>query len=577
VPGLVISRLDLSTWKAIVHENGSVELIAECTVILIRPATLNSYFRKKRIIMTRILVIYYEQDQLIDISSSLRKLIPDSLVMTANSGTEGLKKAKIDFPDIILLPTEIGETSGFEVCETLRSGEATKYIPVIMLMKSTAGPESRVRALQCGASALLPMPIYKPELLAQFNAVLRIKKAEEENRELEAMLQQARRMEAIGTLAGGIAHDFNNILTIIIGYTELALADASRGTRAYDNFQEVIRAGRRGRDLVKQLLTFSRQREHERDPLQISVILKEVLKMLGASMPASIEISKNIQTDSGKVLGDPSQIHQMLMNLFTNTAHALSEGGGDLEVSLSDVDIDAGVTAQNPDLKPGPHVRLRVSVSGRGISPSIIERIFNPYITTKGEVDGTGMGPTIVVRGTVKSHGGGIIVHSKPGNKATLDIFFPRIRSEVTSKKELATSLPRGKERILLIDDEQALASLGKQMLERLGYQVISETSSMEALKGFRAQPHGFDLVITDVIMPSMTGLELAEKLLTVRPDIPIILCSGVGETVTKEKARALGIREFVMKPIVITEIAKIIRKVLDQENHRGTDDNSGE
>jgi signal transduction histidine kinase len=526
--------------------------------------------------MPKILVIYYEQDQLIAISASLRKLIPDSLVVTANSGTEGLKKAKIDFPDIILLPTEIGETSGFEVCETLKSGEATKYIPVIMLMKSTAGPESRVRALQCGASALLPMPIYESELLAQFNAVLRFKKAEEENRELETMLQQARKMEAIGTLAGGIAHDFNNVLTVIIGYTELALADASRGTRAYDNFQEVLSAGHRGRDLVKQLLTFSRQREHERNPLQISVILKEVLKMLGASMPASIEISKNIQTGSGKVLGDPSQIHQMLMNLFTNTAHALSERGGGLEVSLSDVDIDAGVTAQNPDLKPGPHVRLRVSVSGRGIPPSIMERIFNPYITTKGEVDGTGMGP-IVVRGTVKSHGGGIIVHSEPGNKATLDIFFPRIRSEVTSKKELAASLPRGKERILLVDDEQALASLGKQMLERLGYQVIPETSSMEALEAFRAQPDGFDLVISDVIMPSMTGLELAEKLLTVRPDIPIILCSGVGETVTKEKARALGIREFVMKPIVITEIAKIIRNVLDEQNDTGTDDDSGE
>jgi len=576
VPGLVISHLDLGTWKAIVHENGSVELIAECTVILIRPSTLNSYFRKKRIIMPKILVIYYEQDQLIAISASLRKLIPDSLVVTANSGTEGLKKAKIDFPDIILLPTEIGETSGFEVCETLKSGEATKYIPVIMLMKSTSGPESRVRALQCGASALLPMPIYEPELLAQFNAVLRIKKAEEENRELETMLQQARKMEAIGTLAGGIAHDFNNILTIIIGYTELALADASRETRAYDNFQEVLRAGHRGRDLVKQLLTFSRQREHERNPLQISIILKEVLKMFGASMPASIEMSKNIQTGSGKVLGDPSQIHQMLMDLFTNTAHALSDGGGGLEVSLSDVDIDAGVTAQNPDLKPGPHVRLRVSVSGRGISPSIMGRIFDPYITTKGEVDGTGMGP-VVVRGTVKSHGGGIIVHSDPGNKATLDIFFPRIRSEVTSEKELATPLARGKERVLIIDDEQALASLGKQMLERLGYQVISETSSMEALEAFRAQPDGFDLVITDAIMPSMTGLELAEKLLTVRPDIPIILCSGGGETVTKEKARALGIRKFVMKPIVIAEIAEIIRKVLDEQNDRGADDNSGE
>jgi CheY-like chemotaxis protein len=501
--------------------------------------------------MPKILVIDYEHDDLIEISSSLKRLIPDSYVASARSGAEGIEKAKSESPDVILLATEIGDTDGFKICERLKSDEETKYVPVIMLTTGVTDPEIRVRGLQSGASAFLTRSGDEAELVAQVSALLRIKKAEEEKRELETMLQEARRMEVLGTLARGIAHDFNNSLTAIIGYAEIALSDAEKGTQMYDNLHEVLMAGNRARDLVKQLLAFNLQTGHEKKPLQISVIVKEALKMLSALLPGTIEIRQQIQADAGKALADPGQIHQMLIDICTNATHAMGEEGGVLEVNLADVDLDAHMMAQNPDLNPGPYLRLAVSGTGQGISPR----------------DGAGVG-LAVVHGIVKDHGGGIIVSSKPGRGTTLDIYLPRITGGVTPEKEVLTRFAGGKELILFIDDDQALAHLGKQMLERLGYEVISKTSSIEGLEAFSAKPDKFDLVITDFTMPNMTGLELSKKLLAIRPSIPIILCSGYSERVTKENAVAAGIREFVTKPIVIREIGELIRRVLGKKGH---------
>lgn len=390
-------------------------------------------------------------------------------------------------------------------------------------------------------------------------------RAYEELRITQGQLVQAQKMEAIGTLAGGIAHDFNNILTAIIGYTELAREEVPEGSRVQANLQEVLKAGMRAKDLVQQILMFSRQSTQEQKPLQMDSIVEEGLKLLRASIPTTIEIRPNIQRECGTVLGDPTQIYQVLMNLCANAAHAMREKGGVLEVSLMNVDIDAAL-AQHPDLKSGPYVRLTVSDTGHGMDRAVMERIFDPYFTTKEPGEGTGMG-LAVVHGAVKSHGGAIAVDSEPGKGTTFHVYFPRMERGGAPEAEAAASIPTGSERILFVDDEKALVDMIKQMIESLGYKVAGRTSSIEALEAFRAQPDKFDLVITDQTMPNMTGEMLARKLLRIRPDIPIILCTGYSESITKEKVKAMGIRELIMKPVVRSELARIIRDVLDQEN----------
>ncbi len=389
-------------------------------------------------------------------------------------------------------------------------------------------------------------------------------RAYEELRMTQRQLVQAQKMEAIGTLAGGIAHDFNNILTAIIGYTELAMEKVPEGNRVQANLQEVFRAGMRAKDLVQQILIFSRQSRQEQKPLQPDSVVKEGLKLLRASIPTTVEIRPNIERECGMVLGDPTQIYQVLVNLCANAAHAMSEKGGVLEVSLMNVDLDAA-SAQHLDLKPGLYVRLTVSDTGHGMERAVMERIFDPYFTTKGPGEGTGLG-LAMVHGAVKSHGGAIAVDSEPGKGATFHVYFPRMERSEAPEAEAAASVPTGNERILFVDDEKALVEMSKQMLESLGYKAAGRTGSIEALETFRAQPDKFDLVITDQTMPNMTGETLAKELLRIRPDIPIILCTGYSELITKEKARAMGIRELIMKPVVRSELARIIRDVLDSQ-----------
>jgi len=386
-----------------------------------------------------------------------------------------------------------------------------------------------------------------------------------EKKKLEAQLRQAQKMEAIGTLAGGIAHDFNNILSAVIGYTQIALDDVPKGTLLQSNLKEVLKAGRRARDVVKQILAFSRQAEQERKPLEISPIVKEALKLLRASLPATIEIRQNIGTDLGTVLADATQIHQVLMNLCTNAAHAMGERGGILEVNLANVELGSDFTSRYPDIDPGPYLRLTVSDTGHGMHPSIMERIFDPFFTTKELGEGTGMG-LAVVHGIVKGYGGTITVFSEPGEGSTFHIYLPLIDREVEPEARIGEPIPTGNEHILFIDDERAIVDVGKQILERLGYDVVTITSSTAALELFRAESDKFDLVITDMTMPNMTGEELARELMNIRPDIPIILCSGYSKKITEVKTKDIGIRAFVVKPILKREIAETIRRVLDEK-----------
>ena len=390
------------------------------------------------------------------------------------------------------------------------------------------------------------------------------KRAEEEKKKLEAQLQQAHKMEAIGALAGTIAHEFNNILWIIIGNTELALYQVRSLREPRQTLEEVLKACMRAENVVEQILTYCRQSKVEKRPLQLSLVVEEALKLLRASLPTTIEIRQKIQCSSCMVIADSTQIHQVLIDLCTNAAHAMREEGGILEVSLIDADLDADTAAEYPDLTPGPYVTLSVSDTGHGIDPEIIDRIFDPYFTTKGLAEGTGMG-LAVAREIVKSHRGTINVQSESGKGTAFHVFIPRADIEVTQKDEFTLPLRTGNERILFLDDEKAIVAMVKQILDSLGYKVVATTSSTDALEVFRAQPDRFDLIVTDQTMPNMTGEELSKKLMRIRPDIPIILCTGYGELIDEDTAKSMGIREFVMKPLLMRDLAETIRKVLDK------------
>jgi len=385
-----------------------------------------------------------------------------------------------------------------------------------------------------------------------------------ERKKLEAQLRQAQKMEAIGTLAGGIAHDFNNILSAIIGFTELAMDTVENDSRAYSDLQQVLNAGRRAKELVFQILTFSRQREQkQKSPVNIKHLAKEVLKLIRASLPTNIEIRDNLQSSS-PVNADPTQIHQVLMNLCTNAGHAMQEKGGMLTIVVADILLDSNFTDRYPELTPGPYLKLTVSDTGCGMPADVLERIFDPFFSTKADGEGTGLGLSMV-HGIVKSHGGTITVYSEPGQGTTFNILLPAMKPGVASEKPWEENIPTGTERILFIDDETALVDLGARILQSLGYKVTTRTNGLEALDLFRAQPDRFDLVITDMTMPHITGDRIAEEMMRIRADMPIILCTGFSARINEKKAIAMGIRGFVLKPIIISDLARKIRLVLDQ------------
>ena len=390
------------------------------------------------------------------------------------------------------------------------------------------------------------------------------KRAEEEKAKLEVKLRQAQKMEAIGTLAGGIAHDFNNILFPIIGYTEMTMEEVPAGSNARKNLDEVLKATKRARDLVQQILTFSRRSEHEIKPIGVQVIIKEALELISSLLPATIEIHQNIDNNCGLILADPGQIHQVIMNLCTNAYHAMEEKGGILKVNLSNIELKTD-DLTGSDITPGSYLFLKVGDTGQGMEKDVIERIFDPYFTTKNKDKGTGLG-LAVVYGIVKEYGGDIRVYSEPGNGTVFTIYLPQLMDDSVLPESLPDeTLPHGHENILFVDDEMQIINIAQQMLYKLGYSVTAIRSSLDALEIFRAQPDNFDIVITDMTMPKMTGDKLAVELLKIRPDIPIILCTGFSGTISEEKAKALGVREFVMKPVIMSRLANILRKVLDK------------
>ena len=388
---------------------------------------------------------------------------------------------------------------------------------------------------------------------------------EQEKKKLEVQLRQAQKMEAIGSLAGGIAHDFNNVLYAIIGYTELSMDAVPEGSKARRNLQAVLKAADRAKDMIQQILTFSRKTEKEKKPISVQSVLREAVNLIRTSLPSTIEIRQDIDAECGPIMADPTQIHEIIMNLGTNAYHAMREKGGVLGITLRQEEISTDDSKYDLNLHPGSYLKLIVEDTGHGIDSNIMENIFDPYFTTKGVGEGTGMGLS-VVHGIVRDHGGDIKVYSEPGKRTAFHVYLPLIETG-TVEREIISAEPAstGTERILFVDDEEQIVNMVRQILEDLGYHVTPRTSSVEALEAFRAKPDEFDLVITDMTMPNMTGAELAPKLLEIRSDIPIILCTGFSELMDEKKANAIGIREYVMKPIVRDKIAGTIRKVLDE------------
>jgi len=389
-----------------------------------------------------------------------------------------------------------------------------------------------------------------------------------ERKKLEARMIESQKMESIGALAGGIAHDFNNILFPIVGMAELLTEDLPKDSLECENAREILKAGKRGSDLVKQILAFSRQSEHRMLPVRPWKVVKEALKLARSTIPADINIVQNLD-DCGRVSADPTQLHQVVMNLLTNAFHAVEETDGEISIRLSETEIKSEEW-MGDTLSPGQYAQLTVCDTGVGIASDIVDKIFNPYFTTKEQGKGTGLG-LAAVYGIVKEHGGGIKVDSEIGKGTTFRVYLPLIESDpAAASVEIQEITPTGMERILLVDDEDAVARAEKHMLERLGYAVTAFNGSLEALRAFEADAVAFDLVITDMTMPNMTGEKLARQMLAIRPDIPIIICTGFSERIDAQRAAESGIKGFLMKPVVRSEMAKMVRQLLD-ESANGT------
>ncbi|MDF1614166.1 response regulator [Desulfurivibrio dismutans] len=406
------------------------------------------------------------------------------------------------------------------------------------------------------------------QVAAAINEMRQALLAENQQREkMAAQLRQAQKMEAVGTLAGGVAHDFNNILTPIIGYCELAKMQLTPAEQEKFQVHEILQAAKRARDLVQQILTFSRRQDQERSLLELQPIIKENIKLLRSSLPATIEIKFDLEAACGPVLADLTQMQQVILNLCTNAAQAMEERGGTLEINLRRVEIGDSEQFGREPLLPGSYACLTVSDTGVGMDAATLERIFEPYFTTKEQGKGTGLG-LAMVHGIVKGHGGRLTVYSEPCKGTVVRIFLPLAVANANGATKMVTdggeSLPRGGERVLVVDDESKIVEMLASLLEHLGYRAMGLTDSRQALELFRQDPWAFDLVISDQTMPGLTGGELARALREIRPDLPVIICTGFSTRMTAEQARRDGIQGYLMKPFSLDDIARLVRRVLD-------------
>jgi CheY-like chemotaxis protein len=544
----------------------------------------------------------------------MRKMLESSgyKVQEAADGRQALETARLHKPDLIISDALMPVMDGFEFCRKVKGDKDLNHIPFIFYTATYTEEKDEELALKMGADKFIRKPAEPDKFIEIIQSVIRDmekgkikpgkavlcpekevfklynerlvkkleqkmlalekeiterKRAEKERKKFEAQLHQVQKMEAIGTLAGGIAHDFNNVLYSIIGYTELTMDDVPEGSLAQKNLTEVLKGAMRAKDMVRQILAFSRKDDIQKKPVKIQPVVKEALKLLRSSIPTTIEIRQSIDENCGPVLAASTQIHQVVMNLATNAYQAMREKGGLLELTLMEEKI--GSDDSNPDLHPGTYLKLTVSDTGHGMNSVVMKKIFDPYFSTKGPGEGTGMG-LAVVHGIVKSHGGDIKVFSKLGEGTTFHVYLPLIEARPVEPKTVpAGPTPTGTEHILFVDDEEPIVRMIQQILERLGYQVTSRTSSVEALEAFKAKPDEYDLVITDMTMPNMTGIELAPRLREIRSDIPIIMCTGFSETIDEDRAKNMGILAYIMKPFLIDEIAKTIRKVLDERKEK--------
>ncbi|MBF0201937.1 MAG: response regulator [Desulfamplus sp.] len=497
-----------------------------------------------------------------DIKSSLENM---GYIIVANvtSGEEAVDEARIKKPDVALMDIRLrGKMDGIEAADLIYSHHE---IPVIFL---TAYAEDALldRARSVGSFGYLLKPFEEYELKAAIEMAIYKVKTDRKLKDQERLLRQATKMEAMGTLAGGIAHDFNNLLSIITGYTELIQDDLIQAGIDTEKTHEILKASFRAKKLINQILMFSRKREQKFDIIDIVPIIKETLKFMRASIPATIRMDYSIDSDIGTIMGDPTQIHQVLINLCTNASHAMEEDGGELFVTTTSQRLETSITCSGVDLPPGNYIRIQVKDSGYGIKEENIDRIFDPYFTTKDVGKGSGMGLSVVM-GIIKSHKGGVTVTSSPDKGSCFTIYLPEME-DTAAKEEFpfdqADNIPKGTEHILLVDDDPVVEKLAGTMLEGLGYKLTSFNDSTTALEMFQSNPSQYDLLMTDYTMPGLTGTSLAQKCMAIRPDIPVLLSTGYSCHVDEKRAADIGIKGYIMKPFSRKELAETLRDILD-------------
>lgn len=471
--------------------------------------------------------------------------------------------------DLLILDFYLGSDDALTILRKLR--KTGNEIPIIVL---TGNQDTQTAALiiQQGADDYLTKgEVNADQLYRSICNVMERWHLRQEQKKLQVKMQTLQRMEAMGAMAGGIAHDFNNILSPIMGYAEMLLMDAKGNETLSHGLNEILSAARRAKSLVHQILTFSRQNDVSIAPMQMHLVINEAIKLMKATLPATIKITAHIEKEYDRIMGDPTQIHQVMMNLMTNAYHAMEKAGGELSITLSCETLPKMVVAGKPVLQ-GRYVHLTVTDTGEGIPPELIDRVFDPYITTKQEGKGTGLG-LAVVHGIVKSFHGFISIQSEVKKGTSVHVHLPFLECDGITADAIMTPLDQsfhqGSGRILFVDDEISIIRMGKKMVKRMGYQVTAINDSIDALNLFKATPHNFDLVITDYTMPEMTGTQLAEAMMAIRPDIPVILCTGFNEQITEQVLEKMGIRHLLMKPFDQKELSLIIHDIIGEKIDR--------